>query len=248
MNDLTVAILDEDEWSLQRLSKTLKHHFPEIKVDLYSKYTELTQQNIISKRPHLLIFNLDMGLDPLKELTDSILPLQPYIILTCNDQQQVLKLPKLEIISYLPKPIVFEDLQDAIWITKRRLEKDLIYEQNKAKTQSESGGKFIGFTEMGNIQVIQINDILFLKSNGEQTYFYLTNGREKKAHKRIGKYEKVLPQNMFIRTHKQYIVNMYYVSHINTVPRLSVVLKLHNKHIPLSFRKKNELLTLINIK
>lgn len=248
MNDLTVSILDEDEWSLKSLSKILNNHFSKITVDVHTACTKETTRIIIAKRPQLMIFNLQLGLESLKNLTEALIPYQPYIILTCNYQQNILKLPKLEIISYLLKPIVFEDLQDAIWITKRRLEKDMVYEENKAKIQSENGGKFIGFTEMGNIQVVQINDILFLKSNGEQTHFFLTNGREKKAQKRIGKYEKILPRETFIRVHKQYIVNMDHVSHINTVPRLSVVLKLNNKYIPLSFRKKNELLSFINIK
>lgn len=248
MRDLTVSILDGDEWSLKSLSKILKNHYSKITVDAHSACTEGTTRSIIAKPPQLLIFNLELGLESLLNLTEALFPLQPYIILTCNYQQNVLKLPKLEIISYLVKPIVLEDLQDAIWITKRRLEKDIVYDQNKAKIQSENGRKFIGFTEMGNIQVVQINDILFLKSNGEQTLFFLTNGREKKAQKRIGKYEKILPPETFIRVHRQYIVNMDHVSHINTVPKLSVVLKLNEKYIPLSFRKKNELLSLINIK
>jgi two-component system LytT family response regulator len=54
-----------------------------------------------------------------------------------------------------------------------------------------------------------MNDIIFCKSEGRYTNFYLQNGKISISSKNIGDYEnRILDKNIFFRIHNSHIVNL----------------------------------------
>ena len=54
-----------------------------------------------------------------------------------------------------------------------------------------------------------MNDIIFCKSDGRYTNFYLQNGKVSISSKNIGDYEsRVLDKSSFFRIHNSYVINM----------------------------------------
>jgi len=241
---LTILLIDDDLWSSKRLLKLFNNYFLDITVISDLKYTNTTNENIQEVQIDILLFNIDIGPKELKFILKDIYPSKPYIILIYNTPIYTFSPTNFEITSYLLKPISLDELSVAINLVKNRLTKDLFYEKNNG---SNSKSKFIGFTELGNIMVIQTDDILFLKSQKNETYFHLSNGQVKKSNKRIGEYEKILPPNIFIRVHRQYIVNMSHTSRIIYDKNMNILFDLSTYKVPVSFRKHKLVLNFLKI-
>jgi|TARA_B110000014_G_C19578875_1_gene307979 two-component system LytT family response regulator len=93
------------------------------------------------------------------------------------------------------------------------------------------------------IEIVHYNEILYLKSDGSYTEFFLED-RKITSSKNIGVYEKKLSINFF-RIHHSYIVNLEKIKYICKVNGVSCYLD-NNKTIPVSRRKKKDLINFIN--
>lgn len=75
--------------------------------------------------------------------------------------------------------------------------------------------------ETGEMVNIQIQDIQYLKADGSYTYVYVS---EKDDYyilsERLGEIEKRLPEELFVRVHKSYVVNLEYVKSFKTIIEL----------------------------
>ena len=72
----------------------------------------------------------------------------------------------------------------------------------------------LAIAEGNGFTVIVFADILYCESNGNYTFFYTKDKGRILATKNIGHFDKLLPENMFYRIHKKYIVNISYIEKI----------------------------------
>ena len=73
--------------------------------------------------------------------------------------------------------------------------------------------------EDGTVDLIEINKIYYLESQGEATLIRTKRKKLYKSVHRLGKFEKILPSPAFVRCHREYIVNVNRVRSL--VPRTS---------------------------
>ncbi|MDF1698398.1 MAG: LytTR family DNA-binding domain-containing protein [Saprospiraceae bacterium] len=57
-----------------------------------------------------------------------------------------------------------------------------------------------------------VSDIMYCKSEGNYSQIYFVNGKSSTSAKKLKDLEKILPNNLYIRVHHSYIVNLMYVS------------------------------------
>ncbi len=85
---------------------------------------------------------------------------------------------------------------------------------------------------------IGLDKISYLKADGTYTEIYHEN-KKTISSKPIAVYEDVLPENIFNRCHKSFIVNRYYIQRMGK--GRSVQLVLHDgTELPVAVRKKEE--------
>jgi len=101
------------------------------------------------------------------------------------------------------------------------------------KTNPAAANGTICIRSYGDYQFISLNDIVYLKADNNTTDFYLQNGRKLTAYKTLKHYETNLPF-YFFRIHNSYIVNINFVSRINTGKSLCY---LNNSDLSISFSK-----------
>ena len=65
--------------------------------------------------------------------------------------------------------------------------------------------------------VVDLQEILYLKSDNNYTDFYLKNGDKKTSSRTLKEYERMLFEKGFYRIHQQYLVNLSYVAEFNKV-------------------------------
>ncbi len=85
----------------------------------------------------------------------------------------------------------------------------------REKTFSEDNNEKLGLSikEDGKYHIIPFGNIIYALSSGKHAIIY-TNGKAYKASLLLSKIEDMLPKNIFMRIHKQYIVNMNHISYI----------------------------------
>jgi two-component system LytT family response regulator len=119
---------------------------------------------------------------------------------------------KYSAIDYLLKPIDIDELVIAVrkaqaQLKSRQVNKSLdILLHNMAQTSTRLH-KLSLPTSDGMI-FIDVNDIMYCKSDGNYTTFFLENGKSHLITRQIGMYEELLPEPLFCRIHRQYIVNV----------------------------------------
>lgn len=160
----------------------------------------------LRSHPYDLLFldiNLPLlsGLEVLEQL-DSI----PYIIFTTVSRSHALQAFEVGALDYLHKPISREKFNRTI---DRVL--PLIHNERSSHNVRPAGGLVV--TEQDNHFLIPYNDIIYISSHGKQSVIH-TAEREVVAARLLLDLEQRIPAARFMRIHKQYIVNLEYISHI----------------------------------
>jgi two-component system LytT family response regulator len=103
----------------------------------------------------------------------------------------------------------------------------------------EPFSKSIAIAMKNEIRVIDINNIIYLKSNSNYTEIYLRKGIRILASNTLKRYETKLDSKQFFRVHNSYIINK---SHLTSyLIKESSVILYNNHNIPVARSKKKVL-------
>ena len=101
---------------------------------------------------------------------------------------------------------------------------------------------------MDRVDFIHPNDIVYLKSAGRYTEFYLKDKKRKIiSSKPIGEYESILEKDHFYRIHNSYLINLNALLNINK--RAGNYCELTNgESLPISRRRYEGLVKMMRLK
>ncbi len=147
----------------------------------------------------LLFLDIEMpvlkGLDFLRTLQNP-----PKVIITTAYREYAIEGYDLDIVDYLLKPISFDRFVKAV---------DRYYERTQVTTKSinkekENDTFFYVNVNKKHIKIV-FDDILYIESLKDYVRIHTKNQRMV-VKSNIGKIEKQLPSNLFLRTHRSYII------------------------------------------
>lgn len=227
------TIIVEDEMLLVKsLKKILATHCPFIEVvgvvDSVKKGTLL----IAEKKPDLLLMDIELIDGNAFNLLDNLKTLNhPFkIIFITAYNEFAIKAFKYSAINYLLKPINPLELVETLRKLQTASNTNIEVLQSNYKKLS----KLLLKTHKG-IHIVEIKDIMYCKSEGNYTTFYLKNNQQIVITKPIKHYEELLSNKEFYRVHQSYLINInYVVEYLKT--GFAVLSNL--KQIPIATRKK----------
>jgi two-component system LytT family response regulator len=168
------------------------------------------------------------------------------VIFTTAYDQYAIKAIRFSALDYLLKPIDIVDLQNAVnrhivkkqsavSLSQQPLMDNLIYNlQQKDQQQFK-----LALSTSEGIFLYDPKEIVLLEGSSNYTKFFFANQKQLIVAKTLKEYEDILLEYQFLRVHKSYLVNK---SHVIKVDREGV-LELSNKmNIPISRRRKTEIL------
>lgn len=168
------------------------------------------------------------------------------IIFTTAYDHYALRAFKAEAIDYLLKPIDTDDLNNSIKrVRERKTGHNLgksIKELLVAYSPKQSERLALNFS--GKIKFVDLDDIIYCKSNGSYTEIYLNDNKIEILSKKIKEVEE-LTHDGFFRVHNSYLVNLNFVSEYVKTDGHYLLLKNGNT-IPVSRSKRNGLLVKLN--
>ena len=141
------------------------------------------------------------------------------------------------------KPIDSDDLEETIAKVKKycsnslysnKIEKVLLHFNEKLNT------KKIAINTDGKLIFLESKEILFIVSDGNYSTFHTTNNKKIVVTKKLKEINTLLPNEIFYRIHKSYIINLTKVKEFLKTDGYVII---ENNHkIPVSRQKKSEFL------
>ncbi|WP_343584465.1 response regulator [Flavobacterium sp.] len=211
------AIIVDDELSARNLIETLCKQIYDDKIEIVEQCSSVRSalESIKKKSPDLVFLDIQMpgenGFDLLSYF-DTI----PFeIIFTTAYKEHALQAIKNSALDYLIKPIHIPDFKTAISKLDLALEKkDSLdrYQLLKENRENQSSGKQrIALASKTGFDVIQLNEILFCKSEGPYTDIY-TKDHKYCATKSLKEICELLEsEKNFLKVHRSYLINAAYV-------------------------------------
>lgn len=186
---------------------------------------------------HLMFVDINMpdinGLDFVKSLT-----IKPQIIFITAYNEFAYEGFQVDAIDYILKPIDYPTFLKAV--NKAKMWFDMMQKNTDNKVLSKVEDIFVKSDY--KIVRIHIDDIKYVESANEYIKIYLDNNEVITTLMRLKNIEEQLPNQMFMRIHRSFIVNL---SKIKAIERVRV--QLDNKiYIPIGDQYKDAFLTYVD--
>jgi two-component system LytT family response regulator len=207
------AILIEDELrSLKLLGNLIGEYCPQVKIIGTATSVDEAFQLIQKNDPNVIFLDIEMqretGFDLLLKFSE--IPFE--IIFTTAFEHYALKAIKFSALDYLLKPIDIEELKQAVSkleLNNHRQRVNKRFESFMHNLQNPKSELYqIALPSSEGLNILQIQDILYLKSDRQYTIFQTKSGEKIVTSKNLGEYEDLLLEYNFFRVHHSSLINL----------------------------------------
>lgn len=238
------VLIIEDESAAQRELTALIEQEDDLRIIGYAAAMDDAVDQIRKYHPDLIFMDINLydctAFDILNTLEPSEIPVGHIIFVTAYNQYAI-KAIKYGALDYLLKPIDDQEFKEAVERFRNRQQQTL--RQQVALTEElidqKNEPRHIALPALGQIRIIALEEIVYCKGDGPYTHFFLTNGKKETVSKPLKFYEKLLPEDRFLRTHQSYII---YTPRVKSVLNNATILLDSEDEIPISHRRKNDVL------
>ena len=240
---LISVIVDDEPKAIQSLSWELSNYSDQIKVIATFNNPEkallfLTENNI-----DCLFLDIEMPTMDGFQFLNKLKSRDFAVVITTAYSEYAIKALKKDALDYLLKPIDSDDLEETIAKVKKhrsraldsnKIEKVLLRFNEKLNT------KKIAINTDGKLIFLESKEILYIVSDGNYSTFHTTNNKKIVVTKKLKEINTILPNEIFYRIHKSYIINLTKVKEFLKTDGYVII---ENNHkIPVSRQKKSEFL------
>lgn len=238
-------IIDDEVTPRETLKMMLKIYAPEVEVIAEAEGVKTGIQAIKKHNPDLVFLDIHMGDGSGFDLLSNFASYNFKVVFVTAYEEYAIKAFRFSALDYLVKPIIPEDLVQAVnkisvLLENKQINKQLDVLKNNYLDVDQSFGKIILKTAEA-IYIVELNDIIYCKSDNNYTNFYLVGDNKLLVSRTLKEFDDLLSESGFLRVHQSYLVNSKQIEYFDKREGGSVVMKDGCK-IPVSFRKKEQLL------
>ena len=210
MNKIRTLII-EDEVPAREILQSYLKEIPEIEVigEAHDGFSGL--KAIAELKPDLIFLDIQMpkltGFEMLELIEE-----RPEIIFTTAYDQFALKAFELNAVDYLMKPFHKERLIDAVQKAAGKLNNDKANKPPVSEILAKKPANFAPLSRIvvkkaNAINIIPIDNIRYFAAEDDYVMIYYTDGKALKQ-QTMKYFEDNLPEELFVRTHRSYIVKI----------------------------------------
>ncbi len=253
MHSNKAFIIDDEFPSRNFLHKMLRQYFPEIIVAGEASNVEEGLQGIEEYEPDIIFLDIQMKGETGFDLLNKLPEINFSLIFTTAYDQYAIKAFRFNAIDYLLKPIITDELIEAVNKVKERirLPKNASKEQIEQLYQDiKSPHKIhdkIAVASTEGFIIIPVNEIVYCHASSNYTEFYLIDNKCILSSYTLKQYDEILSSESFFRAHRSYLINLAHVKMYRKGEGGEIVMS-NGHEIELSRTHKDEFLHLINIK
>ncbi|MFC1733745.1 LytR/AlgR family response regulator transcription factor [candidate division KSB1 bacterium] len=241
-------IIDDIDNSRITLAHDLEKYCPQIKVIGEADSAKTGVKAIKDKKPDVVFLDIQLGDGTGFNILEQIGKFDFQVIFTTALDSYGIKAIKFSALDYLLKPIDPDELIEAVKKLEKNVEKANIKDSLNLLLENISdiqpAKKRIALNSADKVHMVYINSIIRCESQGAYTIFYLSNKEEIVVTKNLKEYEQLLEEYSFVRVHHSHLINFSYMKeYVKKEGGYAVMTD--NSQVPVSFRKRNNLLNMI---
>ncbi|MEO8934982.1 MAG: LytTR family DNA-binding domain-containing protein [Xanthomarina sp.] len=240
---IKAVIVDDEPKAIKSLTWELESFKNDIQVVETFTSPEKAIAYLKTNTPDCLFLDINMPTMDGFQFLDCINHKDYAVIITTAYNEYALKALKNEAIDYLLKPIDSDDLEESIKKIKKfqtnifsisKVEEVLLNFNTNPKHQ-----KIIVNTD-GKLIFLNIDEILYVESDGNYSTFVMTNHQKTLVTKKIKEIDALLPESCFFRIHNSFIINLSKIKEF--VKSEAYVVMESNEKIPVARQRKSDFL------
>lgn len=238
------VIIVEDEIAAQKyLQNLLEKNFPNISVLAVADNVPDAIKAVETHHPDILFLDIEIKMGTGFDVLLALPSINAEVIFATSFNQFAIDAFKYHAVDYLLKPLEDKRAVEAISRSINRITQ---------KNSSQQISQLLQFVQqpalpkqrlaihtIEGIEMVGLDDIVFVEANGNYTAFKLKNGAKVTASRKLKDIEEQLPANEFIRIHNSYVVNMQYVQKYFR-GRGGLVIMTDGTSLPVSAARKDE--------
>lgn len=249
-------IVEDDPAYSDRLKKLLAESGAEISVFAVCKNVNEALLAVTEHAPELIFLDIELengetGFDFLNRVSN----VQFDVIFTTSHSEFMLRAIRMCALDFLPKPIIFEELIQAISKHVKRKKEKIETENLKLLIQNmnttSEGTKQIMLADGSSHLRVEISNIIYGTSDNSSIDFFLAEpvfGKSKiTSTESIGHFEKLLEPSGICRVHNRHLANISHIVKYNRGDGGSLIMS-NRIELPVSKARKDHLLRQLKIR
>lgn len=241
-----ILIIDDEQNAIEAIESIVELNSTDFEVLAKTTNPHEAIGLILHHQPDIVFLDIEMpgltGFELLNRLPENSFE----VIFVTAYEQYAIQAIKNNALDYILKPVAVSEVNEALEKVKKKLTsghsavinyKRLIHEMNSSKNDR------IRITTQSGFNMIDLNQILYLKANGVYTNIKMQDGNEFIVTRPLLEMLNQLNCKRFCRTHRSFIVNLKQVLRYDS-NKNNIILS-DASVVPLARRRKGEFLKLI---
>lgn len=245
---LRAVVIDDIEAIRKNNMAVIKAACPDITVVGEADAVASGMKIITQLQPDIVFLDVEMpdgtGFDLLQQLR----PFSFKVIFITGYEDFAIRAFRFSAIDYLLKPLNPAELADAVKKAEDALNKDVFDAKLSnlfANLERPKNIQKLVLKTSDRIYSVNIQDIVNCESDKNYTTFHFINAPKLVVSTNLKEYETLLAPHGFFRTHKSHLINMAYFDHFIKADGGNRVVMNNKLTLPLSVRKKDEFMVLL---
>ncbi len=242
----TCIIIDDEKNAREALAKIIERYFNnKIKIQQLADSVKEGVFAINKHRPDIVFLDIEMPEENGFKLFDYFDIYDFEVIFTTAYKQYAIDAIKFAALDYLLKPINYIDLRDVLTRLEKKQSKSSNTDQIEAflSNLNNDSGNFtkIALPTLDGFQLEKVNNIVYCQA--EETYCKIFTNRNEAilVARTLKNIEELLPEELFFRIHKSYLVNMNYIKSYSKTDGYKIILE-NGTELDVATRRNEEFL------
>lgn len=206
MNQLELrAVIVDDEAPCRDLLRELLARCPTVKVIGEANTVSNAIALCLDLRPNLLFLDVDLGSGNGFEILPKLDPIPAIIFVTAYNEFAV-RAFEVNAVDYLLKPVRFDRLAHAL--------ERIVHQPHPVNAQKLLENDKIFLRSDSHMRVAFVTEISGVEAQENYSMVHLTDGDAMLIRRTILEWEKLLPKQYFLKTHRSLILNLHQIQKI----------------------------------
>lgn len=242
----TSVIIDDERKSRETLQKIIERYFPnQISIVYMASNVQEGVTAINKYNPRLVFLDIEMPGENGFKLFDYFTSYNFEVIFTTAYKQYAIDAIKYSALDYLLKPINYIDLKDVLKRLDEKKDKLTPNAQIEAflSNMNANSAEFnkIALPTMEGYELERVNNIVYCQAEENYTKIVTNRNEAILVAKTLKNIENLLPEKMFFRIHKSYLVNLNYIKSYSKVQGYKITLE-NGVKLDVATRRNDEFL------
>lgn len=219
MIPIKAIIITEEKDTLIVLKKIAKENSSILKIIGEAISVDDGISIIKLKKPHVIFLDINFKDDSFFLMLNKM-ELIPKLVFISAHKNSAAKGFQHNAVDFILKPIDLNDIILAVYKVIKQTEMELSFQNQNTKNTNilnylKPINQYVAVSSLDKIELIHMSEIVYCKSTGKYTCFFLLNGKKILSNISLGEYSSVLDENYFFRIHKSYIVNLRHITEVS---------------------------------